>query len=95
VGLAFIFFSTREETSREMETMDRKTHEQRTGGAVRPEAVLSDRQLQLLAQAQSGELPCPWCQRPLSGDFVYVEVPDDDDYYAGVKLSCRCGFVEY
>ena len=78
-----------------METLELKTPGQRNGGVVRPEEVLSDRELQLLAQAQSRELPCPWCKRPLSGNFVYIEVPDDDDYYAGVKLSCQCGFVEY
>ena len=77
-----------------MEASEQTTKQKRNPGHVRAEDVLSDSELQLLAQAKSRQVPCPWCKRPLSGDFVYVEVAEDD-YYAGVKLSCQCGFVEY
>lgn len=62
--------------------------------AVRPEDVLADKDLDMLAKARNGELPCPWCERPLSGAFVFLQL-EGDDYYAGVRLSCLCGFVEY
>jgi hypothetical protein len=77
-----------------METGEQTNQGNRSANQVRPEDVLSESELQLLSQAQSGQVPCPWCKRPLSGNFVYVQV-DEDDYYAGVKLSCQCGFVEY
>ena len=67
---------------------------QSEGQAIRPEDVLIHRELDLLAKAENAELPCPFCDQPLHGEFVYLQVADDD-YYAGVKLSCCCGFVEY
>jgi hypothetical protein len=48
----------------------------------------------LLEKAGEGNLPCPWCGRPLRGELVYIEL-EDDDSYTGVRLSCSCGFVEY
>ena len=67
---------------------------QGAGQDIRPEEVLTPRELALLAQARNGEVPCPHCAQALQGEFVYVQVAEDD-YYAGVKLSCWCGFVEY
>jgi hypothetical protein len=48
----------------------------------------------LLETAGEGNLPCPWCGKPLKGELVYIEL-EDDDSYTGVRLSCSCGFVEY
>ena len=75
-------------TGYELEREDREATE------VRPEDVLSDRELDVLARVRAGQLPCPICGKTLQGQFLYIQV-DADDYYAGVKLSCRCGFVEY
>ena len=61
---------------------------------VRPEDVLTAKEAELLEKVKKGAVPCPWCGRPLEGEFVYFEL-EDDDFYAGVRLSCRCGFVEY
>ena len=61
---------------------------------VGPEDVLTRDEAELLARARRGELPCPRCEQPLYGEFVYFPL-DDGDCYAGVKLSCLCGFVEY
>ncbi len=74
--------------------MEAHAQQKRNAGPVKAEDVLSDSELELLAQAKSGQVSCPWCKRPLTGEFLYIEVPEDD-YYAGVKLSCKCGFVEY
>lgn len=48
----------------------------------------------LLERARQGDLPCPWCGKPLRGELVHIEL-EDDDSYTGVRLSCSCGFVEY
>lgn len=48
----------------------------------------------LLEKAREGNLPCPWCGKPLRGELVHFEL-EDDDSYTGVRLSCSCGFVEY
>ena len=61
---------------------------------VGPEDVLTRDEAELLAKARNGQLPCPWCERPLDGEFVFHRL-GGDDYYAGVRLSCLCGFVEY
>jgi len=61
---------------------------------VGPEDVLTRDEAELLARARGGELPCPRCGQPLYGEFMYFPL-DDGDCYAGVKLSCLCGFVEY
>lgn len=61
---------------------------------VGPEDVLTAAEAELLQRADKGILPCPWCDLPLKGEFVYYEL-EDDDFYAGVRLSCGCGFVEY
>ena len=61
---------------------------------VGPEDVLTASQAELVDRAKAGTLPCPWCDRPLEGEFVYYEL-EGDDFYAGVRLSCGCGFVEY
>jgi len=64
--------------------------------AFRPgqEDVLTRDQAALLTRARNRLLPCPRCQRPLDGEFIYYKL-EDDDYYAGVRLYCICGFVEY
>ena len=61
---------------------------------VGPEEVLRRDEMEVLARARNGELPCPRCGQPLYGEFVYYPL-GDDDCYAGVRLSCSCGFVEY
>ena len=61
---------------------------------VRKEDVLAVKEAELLKKADKGSIPCPWCGQPLKGEFVYFEF-DKDDYCAAVRLSCRCGFVEY
>ena len=61
---------------------------------VGPEDILSAEEVNLLQRADKGILPCPWCDLPLKGEFVYYEL-EGDDFYAGVRLSCGCGFVEY
>ena len=60
---------------------------------VRKDKVLVAREAELLEAVGQGKVPCPWCERPLKGEFVYFEL-EDEDCYAGVRLSCRCGFVE-
>ena len=59
-----------------------------------PEDVLTRDEAALLARARDGQWPCPRCQRTLYGEFVFHRL-EGDDFYAGVKLSCLCGFVEY
>ena len=61
---------------------------------LRPEDVLTDSELEILRQAGEQELPCPRCGLPLLGEFIYLAL-EDDDQYAGVRLSCSCGYVEY
>jgi hypothetical protein len=61
---------------------------------VRMEDVLAVEEAELLDRAEKGAVPCPWCGRPLRGELVYFEFGDEDSY-AGVRLSCSCGFVEY
>ena len=60
---------------------------------VRPQDVLTEREYQLLQRAQAGEIPCPWCERPLTGIFYsYLEDGVQD---TGVRLRCSsCGFEE-
>ena len=58
------------------------------------EDVLTRQEVELLEKARNGTLPCPWCERPLSGEFFFHRL-EGDHYYAGVRLSCSCGFVEY
>ena len=58
------------------------------------EDVLTRDEAELLAKARNGELTCPWCEGPLSGEFFFHRL-EGDHYYAGVRLSCSCGFVEY
>lgn len=58
-------------------------------GVVRRD-VLTEQEYQLLQRARAGEIPCPWCERPLTGSFY-----DDGDQYKGVCLQCSgCGFDE-
>ena len=61
---------------------------------VSPEDILAAEEVDVLQRADKGILPCPWCDLPLKGEFVYYEL-EGDDFYAGVRLSCGCGFVEY
>ena len=58
------------------------------------EDVLTRDEAELLAKARNGTLTCPWCEGPLSGEFFFHRL-EGDHYYAGVRLSCTCGFVEY
>jgi len=58
------------------------------------EDVLTDDEMRILKQARNQELPCPRCRLPLLGEFIHFAL-EDDDYYAGVRLSCSCGLVEY
>ena len=69
-------------------------HERRETVEVRPEVVLTRGELRILTQSRDQELPCPRCGLPLLGEFIYFPL-EDDDYYAGVRLSCSCGFVEH
>ncbi len=59
-----------------------------------PGDVLSRKDMELLERARRGELPCPRCSRTLDGEFVYFPL-EEGDCYAGVRLHCLCGFVEY
>ena len=61
---------------------------------VGPEDVLTAQEVDLLQRAESGKVSCPWCGQPLMGEFLYYDL-ENDDFYAGVRLSCGCGFVEY
>jgi hypothetical protein len=74
--------------------MRRTNVSRRAGVEVGKEDVLAVREGELLDKAEKGAVPCPWCGRPLRGEFVYFELEDEDDY-AGVRLLCICGFVEY
>ena len=60
---------------------------------IQPEDVLTEREYALLQRAKAGEVPCPWCERPLKGSFFYLE----DGYHdKGVRLHCSsCGFDEW
>ena len=58
------------------------------------EDLLTDEEMRILRRARDQELPCPRCGLPLLGEFIYFPL-EDDDYYAGVRLSCSCGFVEH
>ena len=62
--------------------------------AVSPEDVLPAKEAELHERVKQGLIPCPWCERPLAGEFFYFRL-EGDDFDAGVRLSCRCGFVEY
>ena len=56
-----------------------------------PEEVLLASEVELLEKTRQGRLPCPRCETPLRGEFLYFE-----ELYAGVRLSClSCNFVEY
>ena len=59
-----------------------------------PEDVLPAKEVELLERARKGLVICPWCERPLVGEFFCHEL-DGGDIEAGVRLSCRCGFEEY
>ena len=61
---------------------------------LEPEVLLTLGELGILRRARDQELPCPRCGLPLLGEFIYFPL-EDDDYYAGVRLSCSCGFVEH
>ena len=61
---------------------------------LEPEDVLTRGELNVLTQARDLDLPCPRCGLPLLGEFIVIPV-EDDDHYAGVRLSCSCGFVEH
>lgn len=61
---------------------------------LEPEDILPAKEAELLQKAKKGVLPCPWCDGPLRGEFVCFTM-EGDDFYAGVRLSCLCGFVEY
>lgn len=61
---------------------------------LEPEDVLTHGELDVLTQARDQKLPCPRCGLSLLGEFIYFPL-EDDDYYAGVRLSCSCGFVEH
>ena len=66
---------------------------------IQPEDILTEQEYQLLQQAEAGELPCPWCERPLFGSFVKCSWLDEDGahQYYGVRLQCvpDCGFDSY
>jgi len=59
----------------------------------KPEDTLDAEEMELLQRARRREIACPWCDRALAGEFVTYDL--GDDVTAGVRLSCRCGFVEY
>lgn len=60
---------------------------------IQPEDVLTEKEYQLLQRARAGEIPCPWCERPLEGSFYFFL--DDGDEDKGVRLRCsNCGFDE-
>ena len=75
-------------TIESLERVRRETDE------VRPEVVLTHGELNVLTRARDQELPCPRCGLPLLGEFIVIPLADGD-HYAGVRLSCSCGFVEY
>ena len=87
-----------------MKSGERRTGANGTGGSTEDaghktievglEDVLSRDEAELLAKTRNGELTCPWCEKPLSGEFLFHRL-EGDHYYAGVRLSCNCGFVEY
>lgn len=63
------------------------------GYIIQPEDVLNEQEYQLLQRAQAGEIPCPWCERPLAGSFYFFL--DDGIQYKGVRLRCSgCGLDE-
>jgi hypothetical protein len=58
-------------------------------GVVRRD-VLNEQEYQLLQRARAGEIPCLWCERPLTRSFY-----DDGEQHKGVRLQCSsCGFDE-
>ena len=60
---------------------------------IQPKDVLTEREHQLLERAQAGEIPCPWCERPLTGIFYFHL--EDGYQEKGVRLRCSdCGFDE-
>lgn len=61
---------------------------------VRPEDVLSAKEMELLDRARKGLVICPWCERPLAGGFFCLGLKSGD-IETGVRLNCRCGFEEY
>ena len=83
-----------EHSNRMGSTIGSLEHARREIVEVRPEVVLTHGELRILTQARDQELPCPRCGLPLLGEFIYIPL-EDDDHYAGVRLSCSCGFVEY
>ena len=63
------------------------------GYIIQPEDVLNEEEYQLLQRAQAGEIPCPWCERPLIGSFYFFL--DGGYQHKGVRLCCSgCGFDE-
>lgn len=63
------------------------------GYIIQPEDVLNEQEYQLLQRARAGEIPCPWCERPLMGSFYFFL--HDGYQYKGVRLRCSgCGFDE-
>jgi hypothetical protein len=66
---------------------------QRTQQQIQPEDVLTEEEYQLLQRARAGEIPCPWCERPLRGSFYFFL--DEGIQTKGVRLQCSgCGFDE-
>jgi hypothetical protein len=59
---------------------------------IQPEDVLTQGQYELLLEARAGRVPCPWCERPLTGAFYFFVV--DGCQEKGVRLRCPCGFDE-
>ena len=60
---------------------------------IQPEDILTVQEYQLLQQAEAGDLPCPWCERPLIGSFYFFL--DEGYQFKGVRLRCSgCGFDE-
>lgn len=54
------------------------------------EDVLTDKQLELLHEAQQGRLRCPNCGEPLRGEFIALP-----EVFVGLLLYCeRCSYVD-
>ena len=52
---------------------------------IQPEDVLTETEYELFQQAQA--IPCPWCDRSLTGSF-YFFITEDGYQEKGVRLKC-------
>lgn len=56
---------------------------------VRPEQVLTEAEAELMQKIDRGEMLCPRCERPLTGEKFVSEI------YTGLIIEClNCGFRE-